>query len=98
MREDLIPILCIKLKFTLNKNGFLIYIILIHDLLINHVEILDQGHLARISVRERPALLGLEEAFALVESPLKMDTSGPVSFRASLIHLETVELDTFTYS
>ena len=46
---------------------------------------------------ERPALLALEEETVLVEWPLKIDTSVTVNFRASLIHLGAVELDTSTY-
>ena len=58
---------------------------------------MDQESLARISAIERPALLALEEDAALVEWLLKMDTSIPANFRASLIHLERVELDTSSY-
>ena len=58
---------------------------------------MDQEFLPRTSARERTALKALEEDADLVERPLKMKASIPVNFIASLIHLESVELDTSTY-
>ena len=58
---------------------------------------MDQELLPRTSTTERSVLEALEEDGALVDWPLIKETSIPANFRSSLIHLETIELDTSTY-
>ena len=47
--------------------------------------------------QRKTCLIALEENAVLVERYLKMDWSISANFRASLIHLETVELEASTY-
>ena len=53
---------------------------------------MDQEPLARISSKEKIAVLALEEDSTLAEWHLKMETFILANFRASFIHLETIEL------
>ena len=53
---------------------------------------MDQEPLARISSKEKTAVLALEEDSTLAEWHLKMETFILANFRASFIHLETIEL------